>query len=198
MSKKVGDKETEKSKPTGKEITTQNKLQKFIRGAKNVGKWVQYGLFWTMLPLIAVVVPPWIIGYPINLTEIIPDYILMVFAVSVNLMSNKADFPTEIVEKHGIAYACVFATAIVGFVSMAVLGSIYFGFCSPFVSEDFITEFLSSGIKFTWICRISVFFLIADAVLGVFLKILEVHYHVSGDGADTTMAQKNDPQNINK
>lgn len=130
---------------------------------KKIKNWLLYGLFWTMAPILAVVIPKIIVGYSIDVSQIIPDYILVVFAVSTNLMSCRVEFPTPVSQKP--IRILVEVAGVIAFSAMFLLTVVYLSFYNAFKSEEIIATFLSSGTRFTVFCIVSSIFLLLDAVL---------------------------------
>lgn len=135
--------------------------------------WGMYSLFWTIAPILVIVIPSWFADIELDISEILPDYILVVFAVSVNLMSCKVEFPSEISQKRRSAGIVALCAGVFAFLGMFLLGILYLSFYNVFQSDEIIEKLTSSGTPFMVLCIGTSAFLLVDAGLGIALKIFE-------------------------
>ena len=140
-------------------------------GVKN---WLIYGVFWSVAPLLAVIICRLAVGYDVIFPGFAPDAFLLVFAVSVNLLCSKIEFS----EKHSDANG--FWTKVVRFFSgvfaragMFGFGVIYLILYTGFASEETILKLDSQDSNIGLFAKIAIIWMLVDAVLGVVLKIVE-------------------------
>lgn len=153
--------------------------------------WGMYSLFWTIAPILVIVIPSWFAGIDLDIPEILPDYILVVFAVSVNLMSCRAEFPSQISKNRRSAGAVALLAGLVAFGGMFLLGILYLSFYNVFQSEEIIKKLTSSGTPFMVLCIGTSVFLLVDAELGIALKMFE-------DAAATNICPSESTANTSK
>lgn len=141
---------------------------------KKIKHWLLYGIFWSIAPILIIVIPTWVVGYDVDIDAITPDYLLVVFAVSVNLYSCKADFSVRLPKRR--FRFLVTATGVIAFLSMFLLGSVYLAIFNGFTSEETLAQLLSSNSHLKEFCLVASGLLLLDTVLGVALRALEGTY----------------------
>lgn len=129
-----------------------------------IRNWLLYGVLWSFIPIFFLVICKVIIGYNVSMSDLMPDYLLIVFAVSVNLLGNTVDCKESIEEDK--------RKNIAGFsrFSMAICACFYLAFFSEFVSRDIIAIFGSQERPLMYLFAGITAILIVLAISGIVLK----------------------------
>ena len=149
-----------------------NSICRFFSLSKN---WLLYGVMWALIPFGLLYLCKWIIGYKVDFLELVPDVLLIVAAISVNLVGCIADSSAKTKGK-----------AFIRGVSWSVMGLcwvIYLCLFSDFTAPDILTRIVEQGHPeaLRWGTRIALFIIV---VLGCIFKSAEYRSQKSANASD--------------
>lgn len=165
-------------------------IEIIISYCKSTKNWVLYGIFWACAPYWAMRVCQKIVGYKISLPDIASDYILLIFAVSVNLLSNKTDFSDVFSKSTNLGIRFIKAVAsIFAIGGMIFFGTVYLSLYTGFASAEILEMLASPDSGLRSVLYIATVCLVIDGLLGAILKMVE-HYNNRNNTANDSAEQK--------